>query len=102
MFIQITGLLGTFTTVSIGYYMVYREGKSLGLCYVVEYPGIRRACVLDLTGGVMSILISVMILMVEFFSAYLNKNDVGCSDHIYLQLYHALTIRHLDQSHWAG
>ena len=33
----------------------------------------------------MSILISVMILMVEFFSAYLNKSDVSCSDHVYLQ-----------------
>ena len=65
----------------------------MGLCYIEDYPGIRRACVLDLTGGVMSILISVMILMVEFFSAYLNKNDVSCSNRIYLQL--LLTIRHL-------
>ena len=79
MYLQIIGLLVTFTTVGIGYYLVYRENTSIGFCFVLEYPGIRRACVLDLAGGVMSILISVMILMIEFFSAYLNKNDVSCS-----------------------
>ena len=76
MYLQVIGLFGTFTTVVIGYYMAYREDQSIGLCFVEKYPGIRRACILDLTGGVMSILISVMILMMEFFSAYLNKNDV--------------------------
>ena len=74
---QIIGLLGTFTTLAIGYYFVYSEEANLGICFITEYPGIRRACLLDLTGGVMSILVSVLILMMELFSAYLNKNDVS-------------------------
>ena len=73
-----TGVLSTLTTVAIGYYVVYREDPSFGMCFIPEFPGIRRACVLDLTGGVMSILISVLLIMIEFFSAYVNKNDVSC------------------------
>ena len=73
------GLLGTFSTVAIGYYMVYRKDEPFGLCFSPEYPGIRRACVLDLTGGVMSILISVLFIMIECVSAYLNKPDVSCA-----------------------
>ena len=72
------GVLSTLTTVAIGYYMVYREEPSIGMCFIPEYPGIRRACVLDLTGGVMSILISVLLIMIEFFSVYINRNDVSC------------------------
>ena len=55
--------------------MVYRDEELIGLCF--STPGIRRACVLDLTGGVMSILISVIFMAIEFFSAYLNRNDVS-------------------------
>ena len=44
-----------------------------------DHPGIRRACVLDLTGGVMSILISVLFIMIECVFAYLNKPDVSCT-----------------------
>jgi len=57
--------------------MVYREDQNIGLCFDLEYPGIRRACILDLTGGVMSIQISVLLLIIEFISAFLNKNDVS-------------------------
>jgi len=77
IFQQVIGLFTTFTTVAIGYYMVYREDQNIGLCFAPESPGIRRACILDLTGGVMSIQISVLLLMIEFVSAYLNKNDVS-------------------------
>ena len=56
--------------------MVYRSEEIIGMCFS-STPGIRRACVLDLTGGVMSILISVLLIMIEFFSAYLNRNDVS-------------------------
>ena len=70
------GVCGTFTTVGVGYYMVYRENQDVGLCFVDKYPGIRRACMLDLTGGVMSILISILLIMIEFFCAYVNTNDV--------------------------
>ena len=75
------GILGTFATVAIGYYMVYRntwwDNYGVGMCFDGWYPGIRRACLLDLTGGVMSILLSVMFLFIELFSAYLNRNDVS-------------------------
>ena len=57
--------------------MVYRDDDSFGMCFIPEYPGIRRACVLDLTGGVMSILISALFIMIECVSAYLNKSDVS-------------------------
>ena len=57
--------------------MVYRDTALLGVCFDGEHPGIRRACLLDLTGGVMSILLSIMFLFIELFSAYLNKNDVS-------------------------
>jgi len=57
--------------------MAYRKNKLVGLCFTEESPGIRRACILDLTGGVMSILISVLLLIIDFVSAYLNKNDVS-------------------------
>ena len=74
---QIIGLFGTFTTLAIGYYFVYSEELSVGMCFIDEYPGIRRACLLDLTGSVMSILVSVLILVMQLFSAYLNRNDVS-------------------------
>jgi len=78
IFQQASGLLTTFTTVAIGYYMAYRgEHQSIGLCFVPKSPGLRRACILDLTGGVMSILIGVLLLIIDFVSAYLNKNDVS-------------------------
>jgi len=57
--------------------MAYRDYQKFGLCFAPKSPGIRRACILDLTGGVMSILISVLLLMIDFVSAYLNKNDVS-------------------------
>ena len=59
--------------------MVYRgtSSQSIGLCFNDKYPGIRRACVLDLTGGVMSILLSIFLIMIEFFSAYLDDDDVS-------------------------
>ena len=57
--------------------MVYRDDEPFGICFIPEHPGIRRACVLDLTGGVMSILISALFIMIECVSAYLNKSDVS-------------------------
>ena len=74
---QIIGLFGTFTTLAIGYYFVYSKESSFGMCFIPQYPGIRRACLLDLTGGVMSILVSVLILVMQLFSAYINRNDVS-------------------------
>lgn len=59
--------------------MSYGSELAFGLCFVDNYPGIRRACLLDLTGGVMGIIMGILLMMIEFISAYLNENDVSYS-----------------------
>ena len=72
------GVMGAIVTLAIGYYMVYRSQLQLGLCFEVDHPGIRRACILDLGGGVMSMVLGVILLLIEFASAYINRKDVSC------------------------
>ena len=47
-----------------------------GLCFVGS-PGIRRSCILDLGGGVMSMISGVLLLIIEFASVYINQRDVS-------------------------
>ena len=56
--------------------MVYRSENGIGLCLNEELPGIRRACVLDLVGGMMSMVLGVLLLIIELVSAYINQKDV--------------------------
>lgn len=67
--------MGAVVTLAIGYYMVYRSDVLVGLCFDIDYPGIRRACILDLGGGVMSMVLGVLLLFIEFASAYINRKD---------------------------
>ena len=67
----------------IGYYLAYRsEWRSVGLCFELDYPGLRRACILDLGGGVMGMVSGILLLIIEFISVYINKKDVS-SLHMY-------------------
>ena len=75
---QVTGAIGAIVTLAIGYYMVYRDFDDSGLC-IVGPPGIRRACLLDLGGGVMSMTLGVLLLIIELASAYINQKDVSFS-----------------------
>ena len=69
--------MGALVTLVIGYYMAYRSGLQVGLCFASDHPGIRRACILDLGGGVMSMSLGVLLLFIEFASAYINRKDVS-------------------------
>ena len=69
--------MGAVVTLTIGYYMVYRSEFQIGLCFASDHPGIRRACILDLGGGVMSMSLGVLLLFIEFASAYINRKDVS-------------------------
>ena len=70
---------------AVGYFMTYRnldnveenQDYGVGICFDAKYPGIRRACILDMIGGVMSILLGGLLIMVECFSAYINQRDVS-------------------------
>ena len=79
IFIQIIGILSTTATQVVGYYFEYSEETSIGLCFSVEYPALRRACTLDLTAGVMGILVGSLLLITELVSAYINQRDVSIS-----------------------
>ena len=58
--------------------MAYRNDHSEGLCFTGT-PGIRRACILDLGGGMMSMMLGVLLLLIELASAYINQKDVSYS-----------------------
>ena len=73
---QVTGVVGAIVTLAIGYAMVYRDDHIKGLC-IDGPPGIRRACLLDLGGGVMSMTLGVLLLIIELASAYINQKDVS-------------------------
>ena len=76
---QVTGAVGAIVTMAIGYAMVYRDYyDGEGLCFNGP-PGIRRACILDLGGGVMSMTLGVLLLIIELVSAYINQKDVSFS-----------------------
>ena len=64
----------------------------VGICFDAKYPGIRRACILDLAGGVMSISLGVLLLIIECCSAYINETDV--SVHV-LPCHHIRNFYHL-------
>lgn len=49
----------------------------VGICFDAKYPGIRRACLLDMVGGVMSVTLGGLLIIVECFSAYINERDVS-------------------------
>lgn len=51
----------------------------LGLCYHSDLPGIRRACILDLGGGVVSMVLGILFLMIEFTTVFINVKDVSLS-----------------------
>ena len=73
---QVIGAVGAIVTMAIGYAMVYRDDHVKGLC-IDGPPGIRRACLLDLCGGVMSMTLGVLLLIIELASAYINQKDVS-------------------------
>ena len=70
---------------AVGYFMAYRnldnaievQDYGVGICFDAKYPGIRRACILDLVGGIMSISLGGLLIIVECFSAYINRRDVS-------------------------
>ena len=79
-------MLSTIATVAIGYFMVYRnfddsnedsQEYGVGICFDVKHPSIRRACILDILGGAMSISLGSFLIMIECFSAYINQRDVS-------------------------
>ena len=74
---QVTGVAGAIVTAAFGYAMVYSDEED-GLCSYGP-PGIRRACILDLGGGVMSMTLGVLLLIIELASAYINQKDVSFS-----------------------
>jgi len=53
------------------------QDYGVGICFDAKYPGIRRACVLDMIGGVMSISLGGLLIILECFSAYINQRDVS-------------------------
>ena len=53
------------------------QDYGVGICFDAKYPGIRRACILDMIGGVMSISFGSLLLIIECFSAYINQRDVS-------------------------
>ncbi|XP_065899570.1 uncharacterized protein [Dysidea avara] len=71
----IIGILSTAATVVVGYYFEYNEQLPVGLCFCTEYPALRRACTLDLTAGVMGILVGSLLLIIELVAAYINQRD---------------------------
>ena len=81
------GAVDAIVTLAIGYYMVYREIQ-IGLCFESEHPGLGRACILDLGGGVMSMVLGILLLLFEFASAYINQRDVSCLHLNRLMIYH--------------
>ena len=70
------GAVDAIVTLAIGYYMVYREIQ-IGLCFELEHPGLGRACILDLGGGVMSMVLGILLLLFELASAYIDRRDVS-------------------------
>ena len=48
-----------------------------GLCYVTELSGIQRACILDLGGGVVSMVLGILFLVIEFTTVFINTKDVS-------------------------
>ena len=75
---QLTGAIGVIVTLAIGYTPAYRDYYSIGLCFFGT-PGIQRACILDLGGGMMSMMLGVLLLLIELASAYINQKDVSNS-----------------------
>ena len=59
--------------------MAYRDEVGFGLCFERDLPGIRRACILDLGGGVMSMhmVLGILLLIIEFSTVYINTKDVS-------------------------
>ena len=87
---QVTGAVGAIVTMAIGYAMVYRGDYNEGLC-IYGPPGIRRACILDLGGGVMSMTLGILLLIIELVSAYINQKDVSLSLTSYIRNFHYFT-----------
>ena len=70
-------IIATMATLMISYYMVYRGNQNLGLCFIEKYPGIRQACLLDMTSGVMGTILGVLFLFVECATAQIKQQDVS-------------------------
>ena len=78
-------MLSTTATLTVGYFMAYRnldnaienQDYGVGICFDAKYPGIRRTCILDMIGGLMSISLGGLLIMIECFSAYINQRDVS-------------------------
>ena len=73
-------MLGVLTTLAIqliGYYYAYNDSSPFGLCFVPDYPSLRRTCVLDMMGSVMTVAIACVLLTLECASAYINQRDVS-------------------------
>ena len=64
----------------ISYYMVYRGNQNLGLCFIDKYPGIRQACLLDMTSGVIGTILGVLLLFVECTTTHISNQDVCIFD----------------------
>lgn len=56
---------------------IENQDYGVGICFDAKYPDIRRTCILDMVGGVLTISLGVLLLMVECFSAYINQRDVS-------------------------
>ena len=73
--------------------MAYRnldknQDYGVGICFDAKYPGIRRACILDMVGSVMSISLGSLLLIIECFSAYINQRDVSVYTVLAVQTIH--------------
>ena len=71
------GILTTFATLLIGYYYAYNDDTSVGLCYEIGYPSLRRTCLFDMMGSVLAMVIAFVLLVLECASAYINQRDVS-------------------------
>ena len=65
------------TTMMTGYCMVYMGNQNLGLCYIKGYPAIHQACLLDMTSGVLGIILGFVFMLMEFVPTHIKQRDVS-------------------------